>query len=457
MKKQKILYTILALLLPFSMVLAQEQLSLRDQAAASFQRFEYARSAEIYSQLAERKDPRLQDLERAGDSYYNMRDFTNAENWYARVIQHEDHQAIHALRYADILKANGKYESAKAQYQRYAERSGRANAVAVQIAGCDSALLWMANPTSHALANEQAVNTTGSEFAVSMIANVVHFAGEIARENKSFDAIYAWTGRPFLKLHHASIQQDGSLGTPTLVGAELNNPNYHVGPVASPDHGQTLYVTRTHVGKEVGVEKVKGTEYRTHRLEIYIYETQNGKWTATPFEHNDPENFSVGHAAFSLDGQTIYFASDRPGGQGGTDIWYSTRKADGTWATPINAGNQINTAGEELFPVIGADGSLYYSTDGLAGMGGLDVFQSQGSKDAWETPVNLGFPLNSSADDFSFVIVKDNDQLQSGYLSSNRLGGKGEDDIYAFHFLKPQPKHIQMKPAEIHLGRLLNY
>lgn len=441
MKRRHIIYTLLALMLPFSLAFAQEQRSLRDRAAEYFQRYEYARAAEIYSQLSNRENPRLQDMEFAAESYFQMRNFLEAETWYSRVVQHKDHNLQHLMRYADLLKANGKYEAAKAQYHAYAERSGNARDVQVKIAGCDSALVWIANPTPHLVRNEQAVNTDKSEFAVSVIDGTAYYTGEADAGNKLGASVYGWTGRPYLKVHQSSLDQDlHTLGSPDILGAELNSPDFHVGPVATPDNGRTLYITRTYIGKELGAEMERGRKYRTHRLELYKYVQQDGKWVGTPFEHNDPDRYSVGHAAFSADGQILYFASDRPGGLGGTDIWYCERNANGSWSTPINAGAQINTPGNELFPAIGADHNLYYSTDGLAGMGGLDVFFASGSKGSWTTPVNLGYPLNSSRDDFSFVTTIDDDLQQIGFLSSNRTGGVGEDDIYSFVFEKPQPE-----------------
>ncbi|MFC7526999.1 OmpA family protein, partial [Parapedobacter sp. GCM10030251] len=146
----------------------------------------------------------------------------------------------------------------------------------------------------------------------------------------------------------------------------------------------------------------------------------------------------VGHAALSGDGSILYFVSDMPGGRGGTDIWYSQRRADGSWGAPVNAGAVINSAGDELFPNIGPDGTLYYSSDGFAGMGGLDVFEATGSGQQWSGPRNLRYPVNSPGDDFAYITTYEGDEGIAGYLSSNRRGGKGSDDIYSFTFEKPR-------------------
>src|SRR3546814_11655161 len=111
-----------------------------------------------------------------------------------------------------------------------------------------------------------------------------------------------------------------------------------------------------------------------------------------------------------------------------SDLWYSERQADGSWGDPVNAGTAINSAGDELFPNMGPDGNLYYSSDGFAGMGGLDVFEATGSRGDWTAPRNLRYPVNSSSDDFAYLVTFDGEEDIAGYLSSNRKGGQGLDD-----------------------------
>lgn len=440
MNRRYVFFSLVMVFLSFSVVFAQEQPSLRDRGNQFFNRYEYARAAEIFSRLVDEGSTRLSDIERAAESYYKMRDFSSAESWYSRVVMHSDHTAAHVLRYGDVLKAVGKYADARQQYERYSQLGGSASEVTARIAGCDSALLWLANPTAHVLINERGINTTGSEFSLSQIGDVLYFAGE----PDAHDPSYGWTGRPFVKLHTLSMPDDGNrLDAAVLADMHLNRADYHVGPVSTPDGGRTLYVTRTHMGEETGKQKEGRFNYSTQRLELYIYTLHDGEWLEEPFEHNDPSGYSTGHATFSPDGQIMYFVSDRPGGLGGTDIWYCEWLGDG-WSAPMNAGSVINTAGDELFPVVDPSGQLYYSTDGLPGMGGLDVFTTEGAKSTWTKPVNLAYPLNSSADDFSFFMVEDNDLQTRGYLSSNRSGGVGADDIYAFVLDKPQPEVVEL-------------
>ncbi|GGG74344.1 cell envelope biogenesis protein OmpA [Parapedobacter pyrenivorans] len=415
---------------------SQEQPGLRERAEELYRRYEYANAVPLYIKLVDRKNPRLGDLERLADSYLRMNDYESAENWYARISQHEDHVPTHLISYGDVLKMNGKYAEAKKQLQAYVDRTGDIATVAIPLAGCDSALSWMASPTAHKLRNEAAVNTALSEFSVFPLGNMVYYTGEAT--DGSFRGHYGWTGNAFLRVYTADHSAAGTLGGPAFAGTGINGERYHVGPVAATADRGTLYVTRTHVGKEGGRTREGGRKYRTNALELYVYAQVNGEWVAEPFPYNNVREYSVGHAMLSREGDVLYFVSDMPGGHGGTDIWYCLLQADGSWGQPTNAGGTINSAGDEMFPNIGPDGTLYYSSDGFAGMGGLDVFEATGSKASWSKPTNMRYPVNSAGDDFAYLTTSEDGNGYRGFLSSNRSGGKGGDDIYSFSFDKPK-------------------
>lgn len=416
---------------------SQEHPSLRDRAEELFRRYEYAAAVPLYIKLADAKRPQLKDLEHLAECYRLMNDYESAENWYARVVQHEDSDVEQLLRYGTVLKSNGKYAEAKKQLEQYAEQTGDRERVALEIAGCDSAMVWMADPTIHRLRNEAAVNTEYAEFGAFPLGEKVAYTGEpdplmtgVGQDGR--------TGNSFLRVYTADRSASNALADGVIAEGAINSGNYHVGPVASPDGGQTLYVTRTYPGKEGQETKEDQQKFRTNPLELLVYTRQGDAWQVEPFAYNNVETYSVGHAAFSSSGDTLYFASDMPGGQGGVDIWYSTRQEDGSWAEPTNAGEVINSSGDELFPNIGPDGTLYYSSDGFAGMGGLDVFRAEGGGSSWNTPQNMRFPVNSAADDFAYIINFESPEGIAGYLSSNRRGGVGNDDIYSFTFEKPK-------------------
>ncbi|WP_090622535.1 OmpA family protein [Parapedobacter indicus] len=430
-------FSVIMLVMTGVIVYGQEQLSLRDRADELYRTYEYANAAALYTRLADSKRPRLSDLERLADCYARMKDYEAAENWYARVVAMEGSEAENLLRYGEVLKMNAKYAEAKKQLEAYAAKTGDRDGVAVQLAGCDSALVWMADPTVHRLRNE-GVNTSLSEFSVFPAGDKVYYAGEPDGHMRGAGT-YGWTGNSFLRVYTADRGADNGLSNAVIADEGINNVPYHIGPVAADAAGTTLYVTRTYPGKEGSVTREERRKYRTHKLELYIYtQGDGGSWKATPFPYNKVEEYSVGHAALSRDGSILYFVSDMPGGQGGTDIWYSERQGDGSWGAPVNAGEQINSSGNELFPNIGPDGRLYYSSDGFAGMGGLDVFEATGSNQQWAAPRNLRFPVNSPGDDFAYLLTYEGEEGLAGYLSSNRKGGRGSDDIYSFTYEKPK-------------------
>ncbi|SKB59006.1 WD40-like Beta Propeller Repeat [Parapedobacter luteus] len=418
-------------------VYAQEQPGLRDRADQAFGRYEYANAAALYLKLADAKKPRVADVERLAYCYSQMKDYEAAENWYARAVAMEDSAPESLFRYGQVLKMNGKYAEAKQQLEAYAQATGNRDRVALEIAGCDSAVVWMADPTVHKLNNE-AINTSLSEFSVFPAGNKVYYAGEPDNRMRGVDT-HGWTGNSFLRVYTADRRADNALSNAVMAVEGINQTPYHTGPVAADSNGTTLYVTRTYPGKQGGVSRESRRKYRTNKLELYSYtQGEGGEWLAEPFAYNNVREYSVGHAALSNDGSTLYFVSDMPGGHGGTDIWYSERQADGSWGAPVNAGGVVNSAGDELFPNMGPDGTLYYSSDGFAGMGGLDVFRSTGSRGEWTTPRNLRYPVNSPGDDFAYVTTYEGEEGMAGYLSSNRKGGRGGDDIYSFTYAQPK-------------------
>jgi len=428
-------YLMMLLLLGLG-VQAQEQPTLRDRANQLYNEYQYSKAIPLYEKLVDGKKPRLTDLERLADSYRKMNNYTMAENWYVRVLEDSTSNPINLLHYAEVLKANENYEAAKDNFEKYAEKTGNRSEVEVLIQGCDSAVVWMANPTTHKLRNEAAVNTALAEFGAYTVGDKVYYVGE--PDAIMFKNIYGWTGNAFLRIYGTKRYEDNSLLQSNIDSAIFNNEPYHVGPVAANKEGTTLYVTKTYAGNSAEKEKEDKRKYRTKNLELYTYTNDNGKWNEAPFAYNNVKAYSVGHAALSVDGETLYFVSDMPGGHGGTDIWYCERLLNGEWGEPKNAGAMINSAGDEMFPSITSEGTLYFSSNGWPGMGNLDVFTAKGAKDEWSKAVNMHFPVNSSADDFAYTVNDITNLTEAGYISSNRSGGVGSDDIYSYTFWKPK-------------------
>lgn len=441
---KKLIFTIVCTVATFTVtpLQAQEQASLADRAYQFYLAGEYAKAAEMYSRVQDKKALTVKEMEVVADAYFQVNEYALAEQWLERLNAHDASKAESVLNYAHVLKINGKYADAKASYTLYGQRFPAEKDVSIFIAGCDSAILWMAKPTTHHIQNEAALNTSLAEFGVLPLSNGILYTAEPALTSVKISGM---TGKAYSKIFSASRDDDGvTLKYPVLMDAIFNQASYHVGPVASNEQQDVLYVTRTYMGN--GAEKVKrdGMRFKKYNLELIIYKKQGDSWLAEPFPYNNVEQYSLGHATLSTDGRLLYYASDMPGGRGGIDIWYSELQSDGTWGKPQNAGQEINAAGDELFPSVFAD-SLYFSSNSYAGMGGLDIFKVIGQKADFRSRENLKYPVNSSADDFAFVVSADDEDQQYGYISSNRSGGAGYDDIYSFIYTKPNDAKVYLK------------
>jgi len=434
--KLKTVYFLLTACLLRSEAKAQEQLSLRDKANQYYNQFQYSKAVVFYQKALNTKRPYLKDLQRLADSYDKMNDYANAEKWYALVITDPNRSDENILAYAEVLKKNGLYQDAKNAFREYATKTGTNQDL--QVASCDSAVKWMGKPTSHLVKNQENINSPLSEFSIFNNGMVNYLAAESPTESAK---TYDWTGKSFLRIFSVYINPEKNLNKPLLLENKFNSGTYHVGPITSNKQGNVLYITRTFAGKQNDIERVGARKYYTKNLELMIYrkDKKSGEWLEEAFKYNKVNAYSVGHAALSADEKTLYFVSDMPGGFGGTDIWYCELQADASWGVPKNCGVAINTAQNELFPTV-SDNTLYFSTEGRVGMGGLDIFSSTKNANTWSEPVNLHYPLNSPQDDFGFVEATGT----TGYFSSNRKGGKGGDDIYSYTYTSPivTPKPI---------------
>ncbi|PSL47914.1 WD40 repeat protein [Chitinophaga niastensis] len=430
---------ILILCLQAQYIWAQEQKSLEQQATIYYLQHDYARAANLYKRLAQKKKVKIKTLERLADCYRQTNAYTDAAGWYGKLVTMPDTKPEDGLYYGDMLKSLGRYEEAKTAYTQYAQKNNQPQQVANRIAGCDAAMQWIQHPTRDDIRNVTRLNTTKSDWGATWYPKGIVFMSDsllrdqLAHGSEVDKNKYGRTNYSYYKLYLADSSNYGNVYLSDL-SATFNQYRYHVGPVTFDKGYQTAWFTVTDPDRRIAVQKEKIEKVvisGSRRLELYSSrKDSSGKWMQpTAFAYNQPDKYSVGHAALSKDGSILYFASDMPGGQGGTDIWYSERQTDGNWGTPQNCGPAINTSEEEEFPTIAPDGNLYFSSKGLVGMGGFDIFKANGSKAQWSTPENLHYPMNTSGDDFYFVSREDG----SGYLSSNRTGGKGDDDIYAWH------------------------
>lgn len=427
---------IILLLVSVQLSSAQEQLSLDKQAAIYYAKYDYAKAASLYERIAAKQKEKTSTvvLERLADSYRQMNRYAASADWYTKLLARSDASTDARLYYGDMLKSLGKYPEAKAAYTQYAQTGPQQEKVKNRIAGCDAAPGWIQSPTPVFIRNVERLNTSRSDWGATYYPGGVVFTSDTLYRNQLENGShfnrnkYGRTNRDYYGLYVGDTANYGNVYIKDF-SPSFNWSRYHVGPATFDKDYHTAYVTMTYPDRRIPGVKEKRVKYGYRRLELFAAEKdKNGKWgKPVPFPYNKPDQYSLGHAALSNDGSILYFAADMPGGVGATDIWYSEKQGDGKWGTPVNCGPAINSPEEEEFPTIAPDGSLYFCSKGWTGMGGFDIFHATGSKTQWSTPENLRYPTNSSADDFYFVAGNNGNT----YLSSNRPGGKGSDDIYS--------------------------
>jgi outer membrane protein OmpA-like peptidoglycan-associated protein len=406
---------------------------------------EYLKAAHLYEKVAGyHKVPADLPLKLA-TCYRELNDYSNSARWYKVVTDKTPAGAEDWIHYGDALKSLGMYADAKTAYRHTPDSIY--NKIQNRVAGCDSAQAWIATPTAYQVVNEEAINTPNSDWgAVGYAHHAVVFTSDSSRTGST--RIDKRTGRPFQKVY---LIDAGPLGSDSIseFAPVVNDNEYHDGAIAFSPTGDTAYYSLTNPGSaQDPLDHFKGKEGKRRvkidykRLEIWWTVLDSGKWgPAHPFPYNN-QHYSVGQATLSHDGRILYFASDMPGGYGKTDIWYVERQGDSAWSVPVNCGPLVNSEEDEAFPWVGLDGNLYFASKGHVGMGGYDVFRAVGGRADWKDLNNLRYPVNSSGDDFYFT---QKDSL-SGFLSSDRPGGKGSDDIYSFS-RKPQEPPVAFVPT----------
>lgn len=405
---------------------AQEQPTIRQQADRLYERFEYFKSLGLYLKLAEKKDSDGGLFERIADCYRSINQYNEAEKWYANAVSHPGASDIAHYNYAEVLLRNQMFTKAKKQYTIYF--TGNTAALKFKLAVCDSATAWMKQKSGFTVKNEALLNSSSSDWGLAYAGDDFMFTSDRKINDKGADNR---TGNNWFKLY----QTNGSTVTdfPFAVKNRVIKGEYHVGPAAFNAAADTAYIT---IATDISAKKLTAdrsdiTSQRlyTRRLQLVIAAKNEGRWAVFgSFPYNDVQQYSVGNAALTKNGRTIYFTSDMQGGEGKTDIWYCQKQTDGSWGAPINCGKTINTNEEEDFATTADNGELYFSSKGLPGMGGFDIFRTSLRDGKFALPENLKYPANSTNDDFYLTT---HDGLK-GYLSSNREGGNGSDDIYSF-------------------------
>ena len=397
-----------------------------EKANKEFDKYSYIDAREIYLKIVEDGYESAQVFQKLGDTYYYNSDYPEAEKWYKKLINQYPNEAepIYYYRTAQCLKSLGRYDEADQMMEDYAKVGG-SGIILNNYKEDPDYLKSIAFQAKGYEVQKVSVNTEHSDFGPSYYgADKLVFAS--ASKNTEGSKVHVWNEEPFLDLFVADRNAEGYLSNVTPLDGDVNT-EYHESSATFTKDGKTMYFTRNSFtdGKK-GRDKNK-----TIRLKLYKA-TRSGDnfWTDVkelPFNSND---YSTAHPALSTDNKRLYFASDRPGTFGMSDIWYVDILEDDTYGDPVNLGPSINTEAREGFPFISEMNNLYFSSDGHSGLGGLDILTAPLKEDGKAGKVtNLGEPANSKKDDFAFII-EENKRI--GYLSSNRDGSQGSvsDDIY---------------------------
>ncbi len=357
------------------------------------------------------------------EAYHNMNQDTESEIEYSKLVNlptgvlPEDH-----FKYAMILKSNNKYDRAYISLDKFYElKPNDLRAIDYKLHKAELADL-LKDDGKYKVTNLD-VNSEAQDFGTSFYKTSLVFASTRSVA-KMIKRTSNWNGMPYLNMYSSEIK-DNQLGKPAIFEKGLDG-KLHDGPASFNKEGTYVAFTRNHY-KDKSKDKMV-------ELQIYFSSYVDGKWSEPiPFNHNN-DNYSVGHPCLSADGKTMYFTCNMPGGFGGADIYRTTKNEKGEWNQPENLGDKINTEGDETFPFLEEKNSkLLFVSNGRFGLGGLDIFIASVTGSSFDNVYNAGTPLNTRFDDFSVIV---DGKTNKGYFSSNREGGKGDDDIYAVEFLK---------------------
>lgn len=426
---KQITYILLLLITFVSAVFAQKQKETK--ADKYYDIYSYDKAIVAYNKSSNKNVERLRKL---AMSYYNRGEFVDAEKVFAKYIASDSCQKNDYYYYILTLKANEKYSRAKGMLDTFRTKypDDLRSCSCKRIDGsCEKLLV----PDPNCSIFNLDLNSEIDDFGTAYYKKQIVFTSS-REELKPVWRRYNWNRKPFLDMYIADRLKDNELVDPVMWNKSWNK-KWHEGPASFTASGNFVAFTRNNYGEKSKDDVV--------RLQIFFSSMKYEVWTdIQPFKLNSPD-YSVGHPWLSKDGSKMYFTSDMPGGYGGSDIYYIEKNSSGEWGEAKNLGDKINTEANEMFPFFDEKNrTLYYSSNGQMGIGGLDVLCSKlDYGNNYSFPTNLGAPINSSADDFAFICDSTGAE---GYFSSNRKSGKGGDDIYSFKY-KNKPKQ-QITPRQ---------
>ncbi|MEJ1236913.1 OmpA family protein [Chryseolinea sp. T2] len=391
--------------------------STEKKALKAFKYGKYQTSIDLYAKVLKGSPNNARANYFVGESYRLSNRMKEAEAYYAKGTNAKGIDKDTAqFYYAQALKANAKYAEAKKvleAIEKNPENEKFKNRVDAEVKAIDQLAAINEKPSYHRVKNLETLNTASSEYSPVFLNNELYFTS-----SRGKDKLYEATGTPFTDIFKVSSRgANVDLATVAPLPGGINSASINDGCITFSPDGKTMVFSKCNSGKKKG-----GSD-----CDLYLSRYRNNAWTEPVMVNiNQPETWES-TPAFSADGRTLYFASNRKGGYGGTDIYSAQMDTRGRFSRVKNLGPDINTPGNENFPYVADDGKLYFSSDEHPGYGGLDLFVVKRSNGRTLVE-NLGQPMNSVGDDFGIFLFRPD----RGFFTSNREGGKGDDDIYTF-------------------------
>jgi outer membrane protein OmpA-like peptidoglycan-associated protein/tetratricopeptide (TPR) repeat protein len=409
-----------------------------EKANEAFNKFAFIEAAKLYNKEIEKGNNSVEVYTKLGDCYYYNGDYAVAAASYSKIMNNANTiDPEYYFRYAQALNNSQNYSQSEAVMKAYYAKSGKQ----------DNSQNWNEAKLLSEIRKQSGrytfkpveLNTPFSDFGTAFYDNNKVIYASAKDTGVIIKRKHSWNEKSFLKLYDAEITVDGGLQNPVLLKGDVNT-RYHQSSPAITKDGKTMFFTRNnYIDGKLGSDK-NGTTY----LKIYKAEFVKGEWTNVkelPYPINS-DGFSSAHPALNSDETELYFASDRNNKFGNSDLYVvSLKKGANVGNDLTKLGDEINTLGRETYPFVDASGILYFSSDGHPGLGGLDVYAAIKDESGKYHVVNLGDGVNTSSDDFAYIIES---KTKKGYFSSNR---SGNDDIYGFTENKPVSFDFDIRPV----------
>ena len=419
-----LILSVFLILFSSSDVLSQKKNRVTQKADRAFDSEMYFEASELYKKgykKTKNKAIKAEILFKQAECYRFSGKPKKAANFYKKAIKakYNNSNPIAILRFADMLMMVGNYEKALAQYKKYAKKVPTDRKAEKGIKSCEFAIHCLENPTRYIIGKMKAFSSPNNDFSPAFgnrDYTKIYFVS--SRKGSSNDKIDSRTGEFFTDIYSSSLDKKGKWSKPKAEMPPINSDN-HEGTLCLNQNGNTMFFTtcqsenKKSLGCEISISQLKGKLWGSlNKLEVKV-----------------DSNTTIGHPTISSDEKRIIFSADLGNrGYGGKDLWMVTKVARGQWSEPENLGNAVNTDGDEMFPFLHNDGSLYFATDGHPGMGGLDIYKSEWDNDLkkFVSAINLKSPINSSADDFGMIVER---KSERGYFTSNRRTWTGTDGV----------------------------